>query len=744
MNSFLKRVPTFLSEEKTASRVAIAVFIVLIAILAFGQVSYNDFWWHLAVGKEMFATHSFLQYEIFSYAFQGKLWMNATWIFDGLLYYIYTHGSFLGLNMLRFCIFASAYWALITAARLKNKTPYPFAIAIFIFTLSSLRNFLRPEITSPLFLGLTLYGLFAFKYRRSKLIYLLPLLEVVWVNTHGSFQMGIILAGIFLGSEMLRSLLQHRHSILPVLKNSALRVYALITVLMALATLVNPLGIRIYAFVYAMLRDKDTLANISEWQPFVFKNLLNLSNVWLFPLILLTWLCIVVFIRKLYSLWKKYPKVLSFGQHLFFEDIFIILFFLISLMQYNRILYLFAIILAFIIVRNGKLLFKNSKHLEIAGLLLLPLAVLSAIHINPWAQRLTIGPTEVEQPKESISFLQTSHLQGHMLNEYADGGQLIWKLYPQYQIYIDGRAANVYTSQFYWEYLNLTNKNVFNTIIDKNDIQFAILPISSNLHSLLASKDDWSLAFFDNFSSVFVRTQDIPTTTLSKGAYTILDPSKDASFYVEQCSNAEKKNTILNELSRNIHELEHPAYSLSILAKMLTECPGRTPEDLQKAHAATAQALEYRPTDAMLWYGLGSIQLLEGEDAAALKSFEKSLKLTKTKQSLTGLGVALHNLEKYKAASKVFSKVITTPGSIPPEYYQIYGRTEYQLANSERAIDLFQRYIEVIDPKLLTPQAYLDLSYAFDDIGNPEQASYYANLAKNFPHATSTVITPLQ
>ena len=42
------------------------------------------------------------------------------------------------------------------------------------------------------------------------------------------------------------------------------------------------------------------------------------------------------------------------------------------------------------------------------------------------------------------------------------------------------------------------------------------------------------------------------------------------------------------------------------------------------------------------------------------------------------------------------------PGTIINEYYQIYGRVNYQLDNNERAIELFDRYLSLIEEDEIT------------------------------------------
>jgi hypothetical protein len=45
-------------------------------------------------------------------------------------------------------------------------------------------------------------------------------------------------------------------------------------------------------------------------------------------------------------------------------------------------------------------------------------------------------------PSDAADFLLKHHIQGRIFNTYAQGGYLIWRLWPDQQVFIDGRALN--------------------------------------------------------------------------------------------------------------------------------------------------------------------------------------------------------------------------------------------------------------------------------------------------------------
>lgn len=67
---------------------------------------------------------------------------------------------------------------------------------------------MRPEIFSFLFTSLTLFILERYQRNKTRLIYLLPLISLIWVNTHIYFFMGLAIQGIYILARFNRQLLK--------------------------------------------------------------------------------------------------------------------------------------------------------------------------------------------------------------------------------------------------------------------------------------------------------------------------------------------------------------------------------------------------------------------------------------------------------------------------------------------------------------------------------------------------------
>ena len=63
-------------------------------------------------------------------------------------------------------------------------------------------------------------------------------------------------------------------------------------------------------------------------------------------------------------------------------------------------------------------------------------------------------PKREHFPAAAVAFLSREHPPGPILNHYNWGGYFIWKLYPEYRVFMDGRA-DVYGDTFMDEFAAL-------------------------------------------------------------------------------------------------------------------------------------------------------------------------------------------------------------------------------------------------------------------------------------------------
>ncbi|MBI2876070.1 MAG: hypothetical protein HYY20_04245, partial [Candidatus Tectomicrobia bacterium] len=187
-------------------QVAGLLVVILVFLLALFPVSDFDVWTHLAIGRWI-ATHGSLpQKEFLTHTLAGQVWGYPAWLFELLLYWIYTISGFNGLVLFKALVVASIFGLLFLTHRLRGADPY-LSLPCLIGTalLIRFRFHQRPEVLVYLFLAFYLYLLTRYRLRGGRSLYLIPFLQAIWVNLHPSVLVGLIVIAFFLLGEAFQS-----------------------------------------------------------------------------------------------------------------------------------------------------------------------------------------------------------------------------------------------------------------------------------------------------------------------------------------------------------------------------------------------------------------------------------------------------------------------------------------------------------------------------------------------------------
>ena len=111
-----------------------------------------------------------------------------------------------------------------------------------------------------------------------------------------------------------------------------------------------------------------------------------------------------------------------------------------------------------------------------------------------------------DYPMAAVAFLQTEKITQPIYNEYHWGGYLIWRLYPQYRVFIDGRA-DVYGDQLMEEFFKVHDGTMdWRKVLDQHGIQSVLVSPNTAIASLLRQDGSWQKVFEDPKAVVFVRS----------------------------------------------------------------------------------------------------------------------------------------------------------------------------------------------------------------------------------------------
>ena len=147
----------------------------------------NDTWWHLRHGQAMWETGSLLRTEPFSYTALGHEFRNYWWLSQLAFFALFTVGGPLLLTVFAgSCAFAAVYgsWRLMRGA-----WDIRLTLLLFLIIATAPEWAVRPQVISLAFMVLS-----AFLIVKDRSGWL-PLLCVVWANTHPQVVFGVLIAG---------------------------------------------------------------------------------------------------------------------------------------------------------------------------------------------------------------------------------------------------------------------------------------------------------------------------------------------------------------------------------------------------------------------------------------------------------------------------------------------------------------------------------------------------------------------
>ncbi len=184
----------------------LAASFVLAALFGTRLVNDSDLGFHLRAGQWILQNHRFPSQDAFTYTSSGKDYVDMEWLYQAAVFLIFSLG---GYALLSLAHTALALLALaILWARLRESRAPAWVLVTLLATavLASEPRFrVRPEVLTWVFLSLELWILESRWSRRRDLLFLLPPLQLLWVNTEGIFFLGPVVAAFYLLSGFLHA-----------------------------------------------------------------------------------------------------------------------------------------------------------------------------------------------------------------------------------------------------------------------------------------------------------------------------------------------------------------------------------------------------------------------------------------------------------------------------------------------------------------------------------------------------------
>ncbi|HEX8713858.1 MAG TPA: hypothetical protein VF730_18435 [Terracidiphilus sp.] len=468
--------------------VMLAFLLVVLAVFTVRQrFDDPDMWWHMKMGQIVWTTHTIPTRDIFSYTTNHYASVPQEWLGEVTIYLAYKLGGYGGL-MFWLCVFTSALfiaaYGLCTAYGGNVKVAFVGAVIVWLFSTIGLS--IRPQMIGYLLLIVELFLIHLGRTRNPRWFLSLPVLFALWINCHGSFFLGIVVAGIFLFSSFFQ--FQAGSLVAPRWDPAQRRMLLIALLISAGALFLNPDGIHQIAYpLDAMLHQKIQLANVQEWQPIPMTDPRGLALL----LVLLSSFLTVVLRRS----------------ELFFDELLMLAAATWLGVGHRRTLFAFGILAAPILCRHLSGLWEGyepEKDPHWLNAVFMAGSLLLAFFAFPNAENLR-SQVEADSPVKAVVYIQSHHLAGPMLNDYGFGGYLIWAA-PEYPVFIDGRGDIFEWSGVLGEYgAWSTLQEDPRVLLRKYEINFCLLAADSTQVKFLKMLADWRQVYADGNAVIFVR-----------------------------------------------------------------------------------------------------------------------------------------------------------------------------------------------------------------------------------------------
>jgi hypothetical protein len=476
----------------TIRRVFVTVFLLGLLTMACRAIHDRDLWWHLRTGQLILQNHAVFHTDPFSFTRKGSPWINQEWLSEVLIYSLYRVAGFGGLIVSFGAL--SALTIYLAFLRSPGK-PYIAAIVALWGAAAFAPTWGVRPITLSLLLAATFLLLLEKSASQPNVLWWMVPLTLLWVNLHGEFALGIGLMLVFLLGIALDAAFGFASwaTVKP-----QIRRLTLVTLASVAVVPLNPNGLKMYLYPIETLRYTALPRYIDEWfspnfhqhrqLPLLFMILgilasLGLSRKKLSP-------------REILLLTVGTAAALHSVRH---AGIFVLV--VIPILS--------SLIESALEQRGWSLrpesVQATSAKLMINAMILTACLGFAAIHIHEVIQEQVKSEAST-LPVGAVSFITANHPPGPMLNDYNWGGYLIWKLGPDFPVYVDGRS-DLYGDAFLDEFAaTYYVRGDWRRGLEQWHIGTVLLPPNAPLISVLKMEPGWNQVYADSTAVILVRS----------------------------------------------------------------------------------------------------------------------------------------------------------------------------------------------------------------------------------------------
>lgn len=507
-----------------------SILVLWLSTLAEGSIWDSDIWWHLRNAEYLFTQGSFPQVDLFSFTVPGHPWMNHEWLAEVPYLLAWRAGGLPGIFLLFLSLLALNTLGIYYLACEASGNPKA-ALVVTAFAELLMKVSFGPRTILFGYILLLILILLLRRYRTTGQapLWVIPPLFCLWINTHGSWLLGMIIFGLIIASglavwaafyvraawhlylhdagagvwvALFRKVMKLDVDIpgfeaglgegnwgrVEAERWSPAQVRRLFITLGAsvVALFVNPFTYRLVYYPFdLMFRQKLNIAVVDEWASVDF----NDARGKVVLILLAAVLAAALFSRVRWKL----------------EELALAAFGLYAGLIHIRFLFLTAILLVPLLARMLDFLPPYRREVDKPALNAVIVGIVLSIVIYRFPTRAELDEVMVKRfPVNALKFVEEKGLTGRFFNRYMWGGYMIW-FHPKMKTFIDSRTDIFEYAGILQDYMDTETITRPLEVLDKHQIRYVMVPPDYPLAYLLKNHVGWRQIYGDTTSVIIER-----------------------------------------------------------------------------------------------------------------------------------------------------------------------------------------------------------------------------------------------
>ena len=465
------------------------VLAAVVYIFARRGIADPDIWWHLRNAEYLVKHGAMVRSDMYSFTAHGAPWINHEWLTE-LPYYL--GWRLLGARGLYMVMLGAVEVILLGVFYLAYHTSHnvkaAFVASFLAVTLATISFGPRTLLFGWILLVVELLILNDFKEGKDRTWWLPPLF-LVWVNSHGSWLIGMVFFSVFVASGLVGG---HWGRITAKRWTRAeLTKLASMLGLSVLALFVNPYTYHLVFYPFDLaFQQKLNISHVVEWQSLNFHELRGKV-----VFVMLAGIIVLALARK--RQWRLH------------EVGFLLIGFYATL-TYTRFMFLAAIVVTPLLAVEIDFLPPYRREIDKPLLnAVIILAILGAMAASFPSTTYLMTDTVTDYPVKALPYLQNFAPAGPVLNDYLWGGYLIWNT-RQIPVFVDSRVDIYDHRGIFKDYLDAMGVVRPLEILDKYHIRYVLYNKDQPLAYLLLHNPGWKTNYDDGSTILFERIGRVP------------------------------------------------------------------------------------------------------------------------------------------------------------------------------------------------------------------------------------------